>query len=247
MAGETDLVMMILGLCAIGLDYFMGIVLARKIVMIKVKSKRKYYTGVAGFYIAHGTYVLTYIIYKAIPIAFPGTKVGVIFNIGVLLVLSSLVMLVYSIELSIFTRSKFFFTIFGSVAVGIAAIDVIYEAITSFMIKILGIRLMEWPQYFANPLLVLFILLVYLYAFIKAAGSVRRNALLMMIGIVIFMVAELAHANIIINWLPWAVFVGPPLRVVAIVMLSYAIMHLSVWKDENGQPSGMKDAVPKEK
>jgi hypothetical protein len=183
---------------------------------------------VAGFYIAHGTYVLTYVVYKA-------TNNGLLFNFGVLLVLSSLVLLVYSIELSIFRRSRFLFTIFGIVSMGIIAVDVIAQATLSIQIKILGTRLMEWVQYFANPLLVAFILLVYLYAFMKAAGSVRRNALFMMVGIVLFIVAELALSNAAKKILPWAEFLGPPLRVVAIVLLSLAILRLSVWKDESEQ------------
>jgi hypothetical protein len=239
MAGETDLVMFILGLCALCLDFLMGIVLLRKVATIKTSSKRKYYLGVAGFYIAHGTYVLTYVVYKA-------TNNGVLFNFGVLLVLSSLVLLVYSIELSIFRRSRFFFTIFGIVSMGIIAVDVIAQATTSIQIKILGTRLMEWVQYFANPLLVAFILLVYLYAFMKAAGSVRRNALFMMVGIVLFIVAELSLSNVAKKILPWAEFLGPPLRVVAIVLLSLAIMRLSVWKDESEQLSRTKDAVQKQ-
>ncbi len=240
MAGEIDLVMFILGLCAICLDYLMGTVLLRKVAMIKTSSKRKYYLGVAGFYMAHGTYVLTYVIYKA-------TNNGLLFNFGVLLVLSSLVLLVYSIELSIFRRSRFFFTIFGIVSLCIIAVDVILQATTTIQIKILGKRLMEWPQYFVNPLLVAFILLVYLYAFMKAAGSVRRNALFMMVGIVLFIVAELALSNFVKDILPLAEYLGPPLRVVAIVLLSLAIMRLSIWKDESEQRSGTKDAAQNQK
>ncbi|MEX2683042.1 MAG: hypothetical protein Q6373_015745 [Candidatus Sigynarchaeota archaeon] len=228
MAAEAEILMAILGICAVCLDYFMGIVLLRKIVKISEKAKQKYYTGVVGFYIAHGTYVLTYLVYRAM-------NLGILFNFGVMLVLSSLVLLVFSIESSVFTRSRFFFTIFGIIAVSIIAIDVFYQLFTSNMIKIYGIRLMEWPQYFANPLLATFVFLVYLYAFIKAAGAIKKNALLMMTGIIAFMIAELAISNIATKLLPLVQYLGPPLRVVAIVLLSYALLHLSVWKERDRQ------------
>jgi hypothetical protein len=233
MAGEAEALMLVFGLCAISLDYLIGIMLVRRISAIKEGSKRKYYLSLAGFFLAHGTFVLTHVINQSTP-------VSALFNLGVLLVLAGVVLLVYAIELTVYTRSKYFFTIFGAIAVGIIAVD----QFTRLMV--LGIRLMEWPQYFANPLLVLFIVLVYLNAFRKASGPAKRNALFMILGIISFMVAELALSNAAKVLLPWAKFVGPPLRVVAVILLSYGIMHLSVWKAEVQQQAGTIDAVPKQ-
>lgn len=225
MAGEAEALMPVFGVCTIALDYIIGIMLARRIPSIEERSKRKYYLGMAGFFIAHGTFVLTYTIHRISP-------AGALFNLGVLLVLAGLVLFVYAIESTVFTRSRYFFTAFGAVAVGIIAVDQFTRTV------IAGIRLMEWPQYFANPLLVLFIVLVYINAFRKASGPARRNALFIILGIAAFMVAELALSNVAAQLFTWAEFVGPPLRVVAVVLLSYGIVHLSIWKAGNQQETG---------
>ncbi|HME55265.1 MAG TPA: hypothetical protein VKM55_23860 [Candidatus Lokiarchaeia archaeon] len=222
MAGELNLPLIILETGAIVLDFIVGSMLVRKTVTIGKGSMRTYYIGVIGFFFAHGTFMLTRVIFLF-------TNDGLLYNFGVFLVLSSIVLLVAAIEFTMFTKSHHIFTIFGCVSVGLIFIDVFAQ----FKFPIMP--LMVWVQYFANPILVLFILLIYFNAARRARGPARRNALLMLIAIITFAIGELGQSQTAIKYIPDAELIGTILMDVAIVLLYYGFMHLSIWKREAQQ------------
>jgi len=227
MAGELNPALILLETCSVVLDFIFGIVLLWKTIKIGKVALRNYYLCVTGFFFAHGTFVLTHVIYLF-------NNIGSLFDFGVLLVLSSLVLLVAGIEFTLFKQSKRFFTIFGCISIVIIGVDIFTR------ISIFGMRLMVLVQYFVNPLLVLFIVLIYLNAARKARGSTRRNALLVFFAIVMFMIAELARSQVANQLFPGVDLIGAVLMVISIVMLYYGILHLSVWKRET-QPSQPKE------
>jgi len=222
MAGELNLPLAILEMVAIALDFIVSGMLARKTIKIGKGSMRTYYLGVIGFFFAHGIYMITRVIYLF-------KNNGLLYDFGVFLVLASLVLLVAAIEFSIFTKSRRLFTIFGCVSVGLIFIDVFAR----FPFPIL--RLMQWAQIFANPILALFIVFIYLNAARKARGPARKNAILMFIAIVIFAVGELGQSQFAVQYIPGAEIIGTILMDVAIVMLYYGFMHLSIWRREAQQ------------
>jgi hypothetical protein len=221
MAGEMNIPLLILEAGAIALDFIVGIMLTRKTITIGKGSMRKYYLCVTCFFFAHGTYLITYIIYLF-------TNNGMIFDVGISIVLASIVLIVTAIEFTIFTRLKHVFTIFGWITVILIMID----AIVRFNVKP---RIMIVVQFFANPIIVAFILITYLNAARRARGSARKNAILMLIAIVIFSIGELGQSQVAVLYIPSAEFYGTILMDVAIVMLYYGFMHLSIWKREGQQ------------
>ena len=232
MVWESNLPLIILEAGAIALDCIVGIMLARKTLTFGKGAMRKYYLCVTCFFFAHGTFLLTHIIYLF-------TNYGMLFDIGISIVLASIVLLVAAIEFTIFTRSRHVFTIFGCVAV----IIIMMDAIARFKITP---RIMILVQLFANPILVLFILVTYLNAARRAKGSSRRNAILMFIAIVVFSIAELGQSQVAVQLVPGVEIIGSILMDAAIVLLYYGFMHLSIWKREGQQVTKYagKDSTP---
>lgn len=219
MAEELNLVLLILELAAIILDFIVGIILARKTITVGVGAIRKYYFGITSFFFAHGIYMLTHVISVLINYGLPS-------YLGILIVTCSIVLLVAAIEFAIIKKTRHFFTIFGIVAVIIMVIDSIFK----FTFPIWSLT--QWAQIFADPILVVFIAWVYLNAARKATGLARKNAILLLIAIIMFALGETRGSPIVIQYIPFAEYIGMILTDVAIVMLYYGFMHLSIWKRE---------------
>ncbi len=224
MQEEWKLVFYAFEIAAIFLDLGLGLLLARRTAMTGRGYMRKYYYGATGLFIAHGFYMLTSVIYDLMGIEY-------IFGIGVFLVLSSIVMLVWAIESAMYTRSRYAFTIAGCVALGIILVDVFGQ----FQFPIMRLRI--WVQVFINPVLVAFILLNYLIAARRVTGPTRRNVLLMFFSIALLSVAELSKFPLA-NQLPEVELIGAITMDAAIIMLYFGIMRLSVWKKEPREPAG---------
>lgn len=222
MAEDANLATYMFDLCAILLDFSLGTILARKTAMTGRGYVRKYYFGVTCFFFAHGIFVITHVIYDLL-------RDWLLYDIGVFLVLSSIVLLVASIEVTIFTRSRYFFTILGCMALGIIMIDIIDQ----FQFPIMP--LMIWVQLFVNPVLVLFIITNYFNAVRRAKGPTKKNAILVVIAIIIFSISQLSQFPFVIQYIPDAELIGAILMDVSIVMLFFGFMHLSIWKQGSQQ------------
>ncbi len=218
-------------IAAIFLDFGLGVLLARRTVKNAKGYMRKYYLCVTGLFSAHGFYELSHVIYNF-------TNYGLVFDIGVFLLLSSVVLLVAAIESAMYTRSRNLFTIFGCVALCIILVDVFVP----FHFPIMP--LMVWVQLFANPILVAFILLNYIAAARRAKGSARRNVFLIIIAIILFAIAELSEFPFATQLVPDAELVGAIIMDAAIIMLYFGFMRLSVWKREPRGQDKEADSSP---
>ncbi|MBN2153157.1 MAG: hypothetical protein JW839_17015, partial [Candidatus Lokiarchaeota archaeon] len=100
-------------------------------------------------------------------------------------------------------------------------------------------RLLLWIHYIATPVLVAFIIAIYLRALLKAAGSIRTNAVVMLVAIVLLSLSELANSTIANQLLGIvAKYLGPALMAAALVVLYYAVVNLSIWKKAEQKETG---------
>nr|MDO8113219.1 hypothetical protein [Candidatus Sigynarchaeota archaeon] len=231
MADELKLAAFIFEIVAVCLDVGLGIMLtyktrkvarAQNTTMIGRGPTQKYYTCVVAFFSAHGFYTHTYMLYGL----FNNSS---LFDIGVFLVIASVVLLVAAIESAIFTRSRYLFTKIGCVALAIILVDVIGR----FPFPVIRLRI--WVQLFVNPLLVAFIILIYINAVKRVSGSARRNALLMVVAITTFVIGELGETPFAVGIIPGAELIGAILMDIAIVLLYFGFMRLSIWKRDSQQ------------
>ncbi|NMC04850.1 MAG: hypothetical protein GYA24_06550 [Candidatus Lokiarchaeota archaeon] len=231
MQGECGFTIILLEIVAIGLDIAVGILVARKTAMTGRGYARTYYFGVSVFFFTHALYVFTSIMADL-------TNIVRVHDIGVFIVLSSMVMLVASIEHAMYARSRHLFTIIGCVALGIIMADVVCQ----FPIPIM--RLMVWIQFFLNPMLVIFILLNYLAAARQAEGPAKKNAFFIVLSTSLFATGELSEFPFANDLVPGAVLVGQVLTVVAILMMYLGLMRLNIRHDRPSQRGIIMDIDP---
>jgi hypothetical protein len=222
MQGELVFAFHVLEIAAIFLDLVVGTLLARKTARTGRGYIRMYYFGVTGYFFSHGLYVLASVIADL-------TNNMLVHDIGVFIVLSSMVMLVAAIEYAMYTRSRHHFTIAGCAALGVIMTDVIGQFTFPIM------RLMVWIQFFMNPVLVLFILLNYISAARRVEGAARRNVLMIVASIALFAVGELSKFPLADLLVPNADFFGAVMMDAAIIMLYFGFMRLSIWKRDSRQ------------
>ena len=161
------------------LDYLFGLLLLLKIVNFKKGPSKTYYTGLTGFFFAHASCRLIFLIRG---IFFTGNDY--LFQFGTILGLLSIILLVAATEKTLYTKSKFFFTIYGFIGIGLMIVDIFLQK--SFEIGGSNYSLTMLLQYFFSPVLAAFIMILYLMAALKATGRIRTNAIFMLFAIILF-------------------------------------------------------------
>nr|MDO8109641.1 hypothetical protein [Candidatus Sigynarchaeota archaeon] len=226
--------MLSLELSAIVIDFLLGIVLLLKTLKIEGTQRQKYYIGVIGFFLVHGSCRLIFFVRRF----FPGNVL--MFDVGTILGLSSVVLLVVAIESLVYTKSKHFFSFLGIGAFFVQVIDIFAQQ-TYF-----GYRLLLWVHYFVTSTLAVFIIFVYLTAVLKSTGAIRTNAILMLTAIVLFALSELANARLANELIPGVNYIGAILMVASLILLYIAVMNLSVWKrsEETGKMKTIEKSKP---
>ncbi|MHA1679516.1 MAG: hypothetical protein ACTSUE_00815 [Promethearchaeota archaeon] len=180
---------------------------------------KTYYTGITYFFFTHGTCRLLYLLKSTV---FPADDL--LSDMGTVLGLLSVVLIVYSIERTIFKQSRSFFTIFGLGCVAIQVMDLFTR------ISFLGYRLVVLAEYLGMILLVPFIIIFYVKALRKSPDDTRRNAIAMLCAIILLSASEVFNSSIVNDLIPLIKFISPLLMVIALLLLYYAIIHLRVWK-----------------
>nr|MDO8088860.1 hypothetical protein [Candidatus Sigynarchaeum springense] len=226
MVAEADIPILVFDLAAIILDYTLGLVLLSKTMKLAPSPPRKYYLGVFVFFLVHSA-CRTVFFFRAYFVEKSDNVVRVpMFDIGTMLGVLSVILLVYVIESTIVTRSKKVFTIFGCCALGIMVVDLFIR------MTLANRRLMVWVQLITLPVLVAFIIAIYLRALLKSTGTVRKNAVVMLFAIVLLTLSEVANsefASMLLGSVT-ARYLGPILMAAALIVLYIAVVNLSIWK-----------------
>ncbi|NMC05332.1 MAG: hypothetical protein GYA24_08980 [Candidatus Lokiarchaeota archaeon] len=220
----TDVIPFIMELAAVLLDYSLGIALLQRISRLAQDSARRYYKGLFGFFITHSICRTIFLSRSYfVDVAFIEAR-RVLFDIGTILGLACVVLIVLAIETTIFPRSRKFFSIAGTCALGVMVVDAFIR------ITIPPYRLMIWMHYCTTPVLATFIILIYLRAFLKATGTIKLNALLMLAAIVLLSLSELANSTLSVILLGGAATIlAPTIMATSLILLYYAVVHLSIW------------------
>ncbi|MHA1339621.1 MAG: hypothetical protein ACTSRZ_05795 [Promethearchaeota archaeon] len=163
-----------------------------------------YFKGVFFFFLIHGFSRVAYLIKDYF------INEEVIYEIGVALGLASIVFLIYYIESSIYTKSRHMFFAYGIFSLIISIISVILTilGLSSVVVSII-------LQYATLPVLGVVILWIYVYTAIKTTGRVRQNTIIVLVGIIIFMVGQMAHTPTAIDLFgDWVTFYTSPILLI---------------------------------
>ena len=159
-----------------GFSGLFGILLIRKALGPDLaRPQREYYLGMSAFILVHLIARYFYYLYD-----FHG-QAQLNWDLGASIGLIGIVFLLYAIERNVFTRSKFFFTI----------ITIIFI----ILIFILPPEFKSISQTIIVSIIGLFIPLIYLYVAYKGSGDIRKNSLIVAIGILIFLIGQTAHSS----------------------------------------------------
>lgn len=225
MINEENLAIFIIELAAIALDYALGFVLLSKTLRLELGPPRRYYSGVVGFFITHAACRTVFLVRGYLVDADMADARVLLFDTGTILGLLCVVLLVAVIESTVYAVSKHGFTIAGTCALGVMVFDLFVR------LTFHPYRLLIWIHYFTTPVLVAFIIGIYLRALLKATGATRTNAVVMLVAIVLLALSELANSTISAQLLgEVAKYIGPALMAATLILLYYAVVHLSVWK-----------------
>lgn len=200
----------------VGIDVLLGILLFRILKSKKTKATRVYFFGIISFFFTHAACRSVFLLDVVIPDR-------TLFIVGTFLGLLSVVFIVAAIEMTVFTRSHHFFTIYGIAGLIVMAIDIIIYEATLTVVKIGTMQLIILTQTLMQPVLAGIIVLVYLNLAIKSIGRVRSAAIVMVIAVALFGIGEMANSDIASSWIPWAGDVAPIVITAALVLLFYSV------------------------
>jgi len=178
----------------------------------------KYFKGIFLFFLIHGFSRIAYFINDYFIMN------QIVYEIGVSLGLGSIVAFMYYIESTIYTKSHHIFFIYGIFSLIISIISVILTAliINSVVISII-------MQYATLPVLAIVILWIYLYTMIKTVGRVRENTIIIFIGIILFMIGQMAHtptaADLLGDWVNY--YASPLLMIIGLTLFYIGLTRSS--------------------
>ncbi len=205
-------------LVVIGIDIILGILLLRILKGKDTKATRTYFIGIILFFFTHAACRTLFWLDTEV-VANP-----ILFSIGTFLGLLCVVFIVAAIEMTVFTGSHHFFTIYGIAGLTVMAIDIILSLQDPVItVYVFGMRLLLFAQTLMQPVLAGIIVLVYLNLAIKSVGRVRTAAIVMVIAVALFGLGEMANSNIANEWIPWAGSVAPMVITAALLLIFYSV------------------------
>ncbi len=197
-------------LVVIGIDVLLGILMLRLLKGKETKA-RVFFIGTILFFFTHAACRTLYWLDTEV------VHEQTLYYLGTFLGLLCVEFIVVAIEMTVFTRSHHFFTIYGIAGLTVMAVDVFIR------VEVAGMNLIIWAQTAMLPVLAGIIILVFLNLAIKSAGRVRTAAIVMVIAIALFGLGEMANSSIANSWIPWAGDAGPIVITVALVLLFYSV------------------------
>lgn len=173
------------------------------------KTTKQYFMGITIFLFVHAGCRIFYLLNDFI---YPAEILY--WNIGAILGLLSVVILIAVVETIIFKKSHYIFTIIGIAGLILMTLQMIFN----FPINIGYIA-----QTVIIPILAVVILLIYLRVSIKSTGEIRKSALIMTFGIILFELGQVAHTNTAKAMFWWVDIVGPIIMIVALIFLFISV------------------------
>ncbi|GAB4313466.1 MAG: hypothetical protein Kow0069_14570 [Promethearchaeota archaeon] len=199
-------------LAVIGVHFAFAWLLARKAARhgrdLGLTFTNNYLYGTVGFFLLHGVCRILYFAndYYA--------RSDALWVAGAIFGFISLVWLLNFVETSIVQKTRHGFTLLG--AIGAALI-----VVTSF-VSVDGARVVQYA--FVAPL-ALIIPLFYLYAAVKSTGSVRRDSLVVLVGVICFEIGEATHTELLWELFPTSIYLSPLLMFAGLVMFYFGTIR----------------------
>jgi len=214
MVDEIIELVFILRLTVIIIDIILFSIMVKKTLKIELEITKKYFTGVSIFFLVH-TICRTF--YFLGNFAFPDQPIYS--DIGTILGLFSVVVIVAAIESTIYTKSKHIITVYGLCGLSVMIIGAFVD------IEFAGLSLMRWAQYLTIPMLAVFIISIYFNVWRKSSGNVRKNALLMTLGILVFCLGEMGNTPTAGDYIPGAIYIAPVAMIVGLIMVFFSVIN----------------------
>ena len=205
---------------AFGVDFYLwiGVMVLNGLFMIGMIPRFKkpetqlsgiYFKGVFIFFLIHLICRIPYLIYDYF------IEEDLFYQLGVIIGLISLVAFMYFIESTLYTKSKHFFFIYG-----------VITTIASTIATIMGLMgresiiFSEITQYITLPVLSIVILYIYIYTWKNTVGRVRTNTFIILCGIILCMIGQVAHTPTAIELVGdiIATYVSPVLMMIGLGM-----------------------------
>ncbi|HUX99129.1 MAG TPA: hypothetical protein VMV49_06210 [Candidatus Deferrimicrobium sp.] len=158
------------------------------------RPQREYYIGMAIFIFVHLVARIFYFYYDFIDIN------EFYWDLGAIIGLLGIVFVLYAIERNIFTRSKFLFTITTLIFI--------------LMLIILPPYIKPYLQTIIVSIIGIFLPLIYVYVGIKSHGNIRKNSLLIAVGILIFLIGQTAHSATFFTTAVFIYFIISPICII---------------------------------
>ncbi len=200
-----------LRLAVVVIDFLLAGLLLRRTLKTEAGLRQKYYAGAAAFFLIHAACRIVFLMYN-----FYFEEIKVMWNIGTILGLVGIIAFVWTIESTVYQWSKHIFTLVGTVGVGLMIVDIFVTPGDN------GIT--ELAQMIFDPILAVFIIVVYLQAGRKTQGDVRNGALIMMIGIILFGLGEMGNSSIAMDIIPLAAYIAPLFCLFGLILVWIAVV-----------------------
>lgn len=212
---DTDIIILSLRLSAIAIGFIIGIIMIPKVRRMELKGTKRYFLGATEFFFVYSI-CRTFFLMGALL----DDTLSLGYYIGNTLGLVSIVLIIAAIESTIYTKSKHIFTFYGIVGIAVMVFDIFAR------IKFGTRSLISVVQIVCMVPLGVIILLIYLNVTIKSTGTVRKNALIMFIAILLLMLSEMGNTRDAVNLIGDSVYyISPIILVVSLILLYYSITH----------------------
>ncbi|MHA1344395.1 MAG: hypothetical protein ACTSQG_10430, partial [Promethearchaeota archaeon] len=172
----------------------------------------KYLIGISIFFVFFGIGRLIYMIHDYFA---PDELDIILWKIATIIVFSGFIFFIYTLETFVYTKTKRIFTLIGVFII--------------IMVIISELQLARYFIYAGNLILLIVPLMIYLILIKNATGVVRKRALLIIIGILIFGIGQgtaLFELFGIMDKVTASIF-APPITLVGLVILGYGLISMS--------------------
>ena len=205
----------VINLTIVVLLFILGLITSFRQMKLEKIVSRTFYFGVGLFFITYGICRLIFWLGPFFDLVLPDFKFG--YFVGNTIGLGSVVILMYAVESNILTRSKHFFSIYGTMGVVLMIISIFVR------VQWYGNSFIAWIQYFTVPVLGGVFVLIFFFLSIKTKGRARTYSLIVVIGVISLCFGEMANTSIANQIFPW---IGP-LYINSILILIGAILIFS--------------------
>lgn len=216
LSNEMWILVFIVTVILIAVNFLLAFAMVSKSSKTELEFTKRYFIGLTSFLFVHAACRIFYFLHD-----FYFSTEQMWWEIGALLGLLSITILIEAIEATIFKKTKHLLTAIGIIGLILMTIQLIANAIG----MVLPINLSQIVQMLVVSVLGLVVLFIYIYVAIKSMGEIRKSAIIMTIGILLFEIGQIAHTTVAIALLgDLAIVIAPILMTVALTLLYFAVI-----------------------